>query len=144
MINCVLSVECIIEREGKYLLILRPQGKHAGGLLGFPGGAVEFDDAAFHYDVLRIAAKREVFEEVGLTLSGPLSYVTSSFFVDTYGSQVLHTVFHCKLVPPFPEIKPSRTEVPAYFWMDAEEVQKATNAPEWLKKYLSIIMLPTW
>jgi hypothetical protein len=31
-------VECAIEHDSKFLVIKRPQGVHAGGMLAFPGG----------------------------------------------------------------------------------------------------------
>ena len=34
-------VEVAIEHDEKFLIIKRPEGKHAGGLLAFPGGKVE-------------------------------------------------------------------------------------------------------
>lgn len=34
-------VEVAIEHDSKFLIIKRPEGSHAGGLLSFPGGKVK-------------------------------------------------------------------------------------------------------
>ena len=58
-----MVVECAIEHDGKFFIINRPPGKHAAGLLAFPGGKVEYKDSDLGADILRAAVKREVFEE---------------------------------------------------------------------------------
>ena len=78
MTKSIVVVECAIEHNGKFLIIERPRGKHAAGLLAFPGGKFELGDIRGDEDVLLNAIKREVQEEVGLTLEGPIHYITSS------------------------------------------------------------------
>ncbi len=46
MQKIVVVVECAIEHKGKFLLIKRPNEGHAGGLLAFPGGKVDFADGS--------------------------------------------------------------------------------------------------
>ncbi len=41
MTKFIAVVECAIEYQGKFMIIERPQGGHAEGLLSFPGGKVE-------------------------------------------------------------------------------------------------------
>lgn len=77
MKHYVIVVECAIECNGKYLIIRRPEGKHAGGLLSFAGGKVEEQDEINNFDILRAAVKREMLEELGLNLTGNIDYVTS-------------------------------------------------------------------
>lgn len=134
----LVCVECAIEHDGKFLIIQRPAGKHAEGLLSFPGGAVEELDEAHHRDILRSAVKREIFEEVGLTLEEPINYVTTSFFVDSFDVHVIDSIFHCKL-KALPVVVPSEREVPTYTWMTKEEVNQAPNAADWLKGYLALL-----
>ncbi|MFH1831496.1 MAG: NUDIX hydrolase [bacterium] len=137
MKNCLISVECAIEHDGKLLIIKRPAGKLGQGLLSFPGGGVEeYDD---HGDMLRSAAKREVFEEVGLKIEDPLEYITSNYFINGNGSHVIHTLFYCVLKKTNPKIIASKSEVPEYFWMTQEEINSAQNAPAWLKNYVNRI-----
>ena len=135
----VKVVECAIEHDGKFLIIKRPSGVHAGGLLAFPGGKVEGVDEKAGYDILRSAVKREVFEEVGLKLQDDLNYVVSNFFVDSFGTHVIDTVFHCKIVKTKIEISASKSEVASYSWMTREEVDQAENGSPWMKKYFEYI-----
>lgn len=136
---CIV-VECAIEYQGKFLIIKRPKGVHAEGLLAFPGGKLEQDDESNTLDILRQCAKREVFEEVGLNLEDPLHYITTSFFTDTLsGTSVIDSIFHCVLNKTQPDVVASKREVPEYYWMTEHHIQQAANAPEWLKTYVSLI-----
>jgi len=135
----LLVVECAIEWRGKFLIIKRPAGKHAGGMLAFPGGKVDAEDEVCSQDMLRYAAKREVLEEVGLTLLDPLTYISSHFFVGSDGSHILDTIFHCVLDQTIPEVVASEREVPEYAWMTPTEILQADNAPVWLKDYIHLI-----
>lgn len=132
-------VECAIEHEGRYLIIKRPDGVHAGGLLAFPGGKVDYEDGDDNQDVLLRAALREVKEEVGLDLIDPVHYAASSYFNDSHGEHVLDIIFYCRLDQTTIDVIPSEKEVPEYFWLTADEINAHPLAPEWLKRYLSII-----
>lgn len=131
-------VECAIAYNDKFLIIQRPEGKHAGGLLSFAGGKVEEQDEVHDFDILRSAAKREIFEELGLTLEKPLQYVTSNYFTDSHGIHVIDTVFYYKF-DFLPNVVANLREVPMYAWMTREEINQAPNSPEWLKKYMVIL-----
>ena len=135
----LLIVECAIEYKGKFLIIERPEGTYAGGLLSFPGGKVEEQDEINHFDLLRSAVKREVLEEVGLILTDPITYVTSSYFMGDGEVPVIDSIFYCRLEKIYPDIKASKREVANYYWMDAEAIYKADNAPEWIKLYVKLI-----
>lgn len=138
----VVNVECAIECDERFLLIRRPQGVHAEGLLSFPGGKFEEKDGNGCDDVLIQAAKREVYEEVGLEIpEDAFEYVTSSCFVDSKNpsNMVVDMIFHCKL-PSIPEeLNVSKREVPEYFWLTIDECRSAENCPEWLLRYLVAI-----
>jgi 8-oxo-dGTP pyrophosphatase MutT (NUDIX family) len=136
----LVIVECAIEHNGRFLLIKRPAGVHAEGLLAFPGGKVEIEDGAGTQNILTQAVKREVFEEVGLELIDPLHFVTSSYFIDTFQEPVLDAIFHCKLEKTFLEIKASAREVPEYFWLSYAEILAHENTPVWLKQYMACIL----
>lgn len=139
MKHYLVGVQCALEYEGKLLIIKRPPGVHAGGLLAFPGGKVDEFDEPHHRDVLRSAVRREIKEELGLNLEDPIEYVTSSFFVDSRGISVILSVFYCKLVNTPLTIIPNPDEVPEYYWMNQAEINHAENAPEWLKRYVSLV-----
>ncbi|MBS0649082.1 MAG: NUDIX domain-containing protein [Verrucomicrobia bacterium] len=132
----IANVECAIEHDGKYLIIRRPAGVHAAGLLAFPGGKVEYKDGRENAQVLFEAAKREVLEEVGLRLLDPLHYVSSRYFIAPPDNHVLDTILYCKLERTIVQVIPSPKEVPAYFWLTSEEIQQHPAAPPWLKKDL--------
>ena len=139
-------VRVAMERNGKYLIIKSPQNKHSGGLLSFPGGKVEQIDEADGRDILRSAAKREVFEEVGLDLKDDLEYVMSDFFIDSISTDssqvhVICSIFYCKIQTTDVKITASKREVEEYYWLSAQEVITAHNCPTWLKAYISAIEL---
>lgn len=136
----LVIVECAIEQEGRFLLIKRPAGVHAEGLLAFPGGKVEIEDGAGTNNILVQAVKREVLEEVGLDLIDPLQFITSSYFIDSFQEPVLDAIFHCKLQKTVLEIKASAREVPEYYWLSYEEILTHENSPVWLKQYMSCIV----
>lgn len=135
----LVIVECAIEFEGKFLFIKRPKGVHAEGLLAFPGGKVECDDGGENRNILIQAIKREVLEEVGLDLTDPIHFLTSSYFVDSHNAQVLDVIFHCKIKNSSIEIKPSQREVPEYYWLTLSEALNHEKAPVWLKQYISYL-----
>ncbi len=138
MKHYLIIVECAIECEGKFLIIRRPEGKHAGGMLSFAGGKVEEQDEADSFDMLRCAFKREMFEELGLTLTGQINYVTSEYFVDSAGVCVINNIFHYKY-DVIPVVIPCEREVPWFGWMTREEIYAAESSPEWLKILINLI-----
>jgi 8-oxo-dGTP pyrophosphatase MutT (NUDIX family) len=135
----IANVECAIEHDGKYLIIRRPAGVHAAGLLAFPGGKVEYNDGRENAPILFEAAKREVFEEIGLKLLDPLQYVSSRYFVAPPDKHVLDTILYCKLEKTIVEVIPSPREVPEYFWLTSEEIRQHQDAPPWLKQDIADI-----
>ena len=54
----IVVVAAIIEREGRFLVTLRPDGTHLAGHWEFPGGKVH------HSETPAEALRREVFEEL--------------------------------------------------------------------------------
>ncbi|MCF7806300.1 MAG: NUDIX domain-containing protein [Simkaniaceae bacterium] len=134
--NYLVVVECIIQKEDRFLMIQRPEGGHAGGLLAFPGGKVDFEDGKNHIDILENALKREVNEEVGLDLIDQIQFVTSSYFVDTYQKHVLDVIFYCSLEKTHHEVNPSPREVADYFWLTFDEILNHPLTPSWVKIYL--------
>jgi 8-oxo-dGTP diphosphatase len=56
--SAIVVVAAVIEREGSFLLTLRPDGTHLAGHWEFPGGKVH--ESETHAEALR----REIFEEL--------------------------------------------------------------------------------
>lgn len=133
-------VECAIEYNNQFLIIQRPEGGHAGGLLAFPGGKVEFSDGIDHANIFLEAIKREVLEEVGITLLDPIKFITSSYFQDQSGTHVIDSIFYCKLETTDPTVIPSKKEAPYHAWMSYDAILDHHLAPMWLKSYLTSIM----
>lgn len=104
----------------------------------FFGGKVDETNEHNKWDILRAAAKRKVFEEVGLDLKDDLKYITNNYFVDNYSAHVINTILYYKIDKTALKINASPREVPEYYWLTEEEVNQAHNAPEWLKKICAI------
>lgn len=136
MKNIILVVECIIEWQEKFLLIERPQGVHAGGLLAFPGGKVDPIDTQNNLQILETAVKREILEEVGLSLQSDPHYVMNSFFEDSKGNTILDVIFYARLDSKHADVLPSPREVVSFQWMNAKELKSANNCPPWVLTYL--------
>jgi 8-oxo-dGTP diphosphatase len=82
-----LSTAVIAQREGKILILKRAAGEVTGGWY-LPGGAVEAGE-----DV-EAAARRELFEESGLTPGGPLTLIGVAR-MEVYGADTLQVTYAC-------------------------------------------------
>jgi 8-oxo-dGTP diphosphatase len=60
----VRVLAAVVQRQGRYLVCLRPLRKRHGGLWEFPGGKLEFGET------LSQAAARELREELGTDMTG--------------------------------------------------------------------------
>lgn len=58
----MLVVAAVIERDGRFLVTLRPEGTHLGGMWEFPGGKIAPDEN--HQDALRREIREELDTEV--------------------------------------------------------------------------------
>jgi len=126
----IVNVECAVIRQNEWLMTKRSSSKrHGAGLLAFPGGKVETTDG--RVDVLESCVKREVFEEVGLELTGPINYVAStSFFIDEiFVVNILFRTFVESLGAP---LNFDNEEVEAVFWMTDEDIRRHPLTPPWL------------
>lgn len=140
LITYIAAAECILENAEKFLIIKRPEGVQAAGLLAFPGGTVELDDGQNHQDILVEAAKREVKEEVGITVLDPLKFVTSSCFLDEKTKiPVIDSIFHCVMKKTQNHVTADKREVPEYYWLTRKEIHQHELSPPWLKHYISLI-----
>ena len=138
----ICCAECIIEKDGKILVIRRPSGVHAGGLFAFPGGKIEYSDGAGGKNIFAEAAKREVLEEVGIKIEDPIRLITSSFFFDDLnGLPVIDCVFFCHADKTQTIVNANEREVPEYYWLSREEIFSHQNSPEWVKRYVSLTEL---
>jgi 8-oxo-dGTP diphosphatase len=108
-----LSGAVFVEREGKILVLKRAMGEVTGGWY-IPGGAVERGE---HPET---AARRELFEEAGLTPPGPLELV-GVCPMRAYGAPLLQIAYACEC--PEGDVVLSEEHSGAR-WMDPEEYRK--------------------
>lgn len=132
-------IECAIEHNGRFLVIQHPSEGYSGGMWSFPGGKLDTADEVQCFDVLRAAVKREIFEEVGLTLNDPLHYVFSSYFVGKHQTPIINSTFYCKLTGDAPIVTTNPKEIAGYAWMTSDEILNNPNAASWLKEYIPMI-----
>ncbi|WP_283148277.1 Nudix family hydrolase [Silvimonas soli] len=68
-----VAVGILIQPDGRFLLGSRPEGKPFAGFWEFPGGKLEADETALD------ALKRELHEEMGITVTKATPWLTQSF-----------------------------------------------------------------
>ncbi|MBS4195759.1 NUDIX hydrolase [Lederbergia citri] len=131
----VVNVEGAIRRNDKWLLILRNEKEqHAGGSLSLVGGKCEIEGNSS--DILERTLQREIYEEVGIEVTG-LRYVNSSSFVTDSGLNVIDIVFICHLKAGEPYAK-STEEVDDVVWMTTPEILSHNGLPTYLKENIKL------
>jgi 8-oxo-dGTP diphosphatase len=128
----IINVEGAVFNNGKWLIIERSaKEKHAGGLLSLVGGTVEHE--GFSRDLLERTLKRELYEEVGVTIKDHVKYVRNTTFMLEDGREVLDLVFLCEIESGEPFVK-SPDEVEPVLWLTPEEIFTHLKSPIWLKE----------
>lgn len=137
-ISFIVNVEGAIYREGRWLLIRRGAAEeHAAGTLALVGGKVDADAGVSGTRVLEDALRREIQEEVGLSVGESMTYSHSTSFVTDRGDAVINVVFVCEgrhgeAVAASPE------EVAEILWLTAEEASQREDLPEWTRESLTL------
>ncbi|MEE6210170.1 NUDIX hydrolase [Salarchaeum sp. III] len=130
----VVNAEAAVHRDGEYLVVERAAAEeHAAGALALVGGTVEVSEGR---DVLEATVRREVEEEVGVTV-GLVAYVTNSAF-ETPDDRVVNTVFLAEYAsgtarPRDPD------EVAAVHWLTPDEVRDHPDAPQFTADYVDAV-----
>jgi 8-oxo-dGTP diphosphatase len=130
--NVIVNVEIVVERDERYLLIVRSaEEEYGAGWLTLPGGKLEA--TAPDQQALELTAQRELMEEVGLDVSlDDLHYVESHvFFIDT--EPVLDVVMLTRNARGEPSALDPR-EVAGVVWLTADEIRTHPEIPEWTRK----------
>lgn len=131
-----VNVEVAVLRDGRYLAIVRGEREEYGaGWLGFPGGTVDWDGPL--QDTIEETARREVFEEVGITLDDPVVYIESHTFGDA-GPPVLDIVVLARSSTGNPWPK-APDEVAAVEWMAADKLRTDVRIQSWTRRSLDLI-----
>ncbi len=131
-----VNVEVAVLRDGRYLAVVRGEREEYGaGWLGFPGGTVDWDGPL--QNAIEQTARREVFEEVGITLDDPVVYIESHTFGDA-GVPVLDIVVLARSTtgdawPKAPD------EVAAVTWMTPGELRADPRTQAWTRLSLDLI-----
>ena len=127
----VVNTQCAVERNGRYLTIIRSERvMHAPGELSFPGGKVEVTDGPD--GILESAVRREVLEETGVTVSAELQYIRSVAFTMANGTEVVDILFLGEHETGEPHIA-APDEVAEIRWMTAGEILSCDRTPPWLR-----------
>ena len=131
-----VNVEGAVYKGDKWLIIERSKKEeNAGGLLSFVGGTVENEGNAV--DVLERTLKREILEEVGVTIKDTIHFVTSTSFIANSGATVLDIVFLCEHLDGEPYAK-SPDEVESVHWLTKDEIIRHKKTPVWLRENMEI------
>ncbi len=134
--NYIAVIEGAVYHRGKYLFIVRAlHDDYCPGLLALPGGKVE--PVQDQESVLEHTVRREIQEEVGLDLTGPVEYVWSKTFALPDGRLILDTIFLCRYTGGTPT--PDPNEVAEILWLSPEELASHPGAELWLLHGLSLI-----
>jgi 8-oxo-dGTP diphosphatase len=130
----LVNVEVVIVRENRFLMIERGHGEEFGsGWLCMPGGTVDWDIPV--EDVLEVTARREVIEEVGLSLDAAMAYVESHTF--DAGGPVLDVVLLARLADSAADpYVASPDEVASVEWMTLAEIIADERVQPWTKESL--------
>lgn len=91
----IVLVTGVVEKNGKFLIAQRSfEEVQAPGRWSLPGGKVEVKGQDL--DVLEKALRKEIKEEVGVTIEKKLTYVRSGSFIRIDGAPVVDILFLCK------------------------------------------------
>lgn len=133
--SLIVNVEVAIVREGRYLAIVRGDGEEYGvGWLGFPGGQVERERDT--QDILERTARREVMEEVGLALDGPITYVESHTFA--IGDEIVVDIVMLARAMTGKAQAVLPDEVAGLEWMTMEELLADSRTQPWTRESLRL------
>ncbi|MFJ7979066.1 NUDIX hydrolase [Lysinibacillus xylanilyticus] len=130
----IVNVEGAIRKDDKWIIIERSKKEeHAGGLLSLVGGKVDIEGNS--PNILEKTLKREIFEEIGITVKDNLKYIHSTSFVTDKGENVVDIIFLCEYESgDFFVIQPE--EVEKVFLLATEEILNNPQAPIFLKEYI--------
>jgi 8-oxo-dGTP pyrophosphatase MutT (NUDIX family) len=125
----VVVTTAIIRKGEKFLITKRSRKeKHYPGRWTVPGGKLDAEDylalprnaAGLHYEVLETTIRREVAEEVGLSIGG-IDYVTSIVFEREGGVPTLIISLACDYTGGAVVLDKDSED---YAWVDLEEAKE--------------------
>ncbi len=133
----IVNVEGCLIHNDKILMILRGDAEsHAPNTLAFPGGQVESEDS--DTDTLEGTIRREIYEEVGLKITGDFEYLESKKFISERGNSIIDIVMFCR-IDDVADTVIDRNEVKECRWMNIEEILNDPRTPVWIRKSVKLI-----
>jgi len=133
----IVNIEGCLIHNDKILMILRSDAEsHAPNTLAFPGGQVESEDG--DTNALEYTIRREIYEEVGLKITGDFEYLESKKFISERGNNVLDIVMFCR-VSDISDTKLDSREVKECRWMNINEILNDTRTPTWIRKSIELV-----
>lgn len=133
--NILVTLECFIEKDGKYLMLhRRPDKRIMPDVWMAPGGKREFNEGLY------TATRREVMEETGLTISNlRVRAIGNAYLRDLDQEIFFHFVFADYV---FGQEK-SETDDGVFEWLTPSEIMKKEKMLPEIAKIASIIFDPT-
>lgn len=134
----IVNVEIVVERDGRYLLIVRSDEEEYGaGWLTLPGGKLEPGETGLR--ALEVTAQRELKEEVDLDAAlEDITYVESHMFA-VEDVPVLDVVVMTRAARGEPRaVDPA--EVAGVVWMTAEEIAAHPDVPAWTRASVAMMI----
>ena len=129
-------VEGVIPKDDRWLLIKRSmQEEHEPGAISLVGGRVE--TTGFSHDVLEQSLKREVMEEINVSLQEKMQYLWSSCITTKKGEQVVTVVFLCAYESGEIGIG-EEDEVADILYLDTDVILESEDIPEYVKKSIQL------
>jgi 8-oxo-dGTP pyrophosphatase MutT (NUDIX family) len=117
-------VSCLIEHEGKFVLLHRQDHKIHGNTWGQPAGKVDKKDKN-----LKSALAREIKEETGINAKEDELIFSKTFFVAHSDRNFLYHYFKLNLKEKF-DIVIKQDEHKAFVWVTLEEALKMKLIPD--------------
>lgn len=85
----------VIDKNGKAIIAKRAaKDDHEPGKWTTPGGTMEADGEV--YDAVGSTLRREILEEIGITIYDEVILIANNTFIKSNGSKVLALVFLCR------------------------------------------------
>jgi 8-oxo-dGTP diphosphatase len=131
----VINTDGVVDKDDQYLLIERGSDEeHASGELAFPGGTVEAEP--FEQEVLTDTVRREVLEEVGITITD-INFIYSNTFEINDDTLCLNVVMLCSYAGGNAHVR-DEDEVAAVHWKTYDEIVADDDVPQFTQRFADI------
>ncbi len=130
----VVYVTAFIQKDDKYLLAKRSKNDpQAGGTWSTPGGKVEMEIGR---GVIEATLKKEIAEEVGLTIQDEIDYLGSDAFMRVSGHHVVGLIFLTYWKSGEAEVLEDQDEIG---WYSLEQLNNLTDLPNYLQSNVNLL-----